>query len=145
MYASDAKICGNLNASRAEISGNLIVTGATIDRYLDASGATIGGYLNASRATIDGVNVTEPTEAEITRLREIIRIAEEQPETFEMSTWHCGTTHCAYGWNQVLDGMEVDNSTCQEYGRKTLPSIYHLVFSTNDIFLKNVKQLISTK
>lgn len=52
------------------------------------------------------------------RVKEIIR---REPQNLEMSTWHCGTSHCIGGWLQILDGnqpnrLRVREDACRALG-----------------------------
>ncbi len=42
---------------------------------------------------------------------------ENNPECWDQTQWHCGTSHCFAGWAQVLSGKEEDDATVRSDAR----------------------------
>ncbi len=42
---------------------------------------------------------------------------ENNPECWQQTNWHCGTSHCFAGWAQVLSGKEENDATVRRDAR----------------------------
>ena len=45
------------------------------------------------------------------RLAKVMNQILENPETWDQTKWHCGSSHCFAGWAQVMSGKEEDDAT----------------------------------
>ena len=74
-------------------------------------------------------------EQEIALLDEIRERVLASPESLQMGSWHCGTTHCLAGWGQALRGTINDRTACAD-GMKLMPRSAHLFYRDNATVLK---------
>ncbi|MEB8381463.1 hypothetical protein NYW84_10485 [Acinetobacter junii] len=77
------------------------------------------------------IEVQKPTlEKQIELLDQIREKILENPEHFNMSSWHshCGTSHCIAGWAQVLTTQEINSSTAEDVGRELLPDFANFFY-----------------
>ena len=44
----------------------------------------------------------------------------ENPDCWDQTEWHCGTTHCFAGWAQILSGRQADGATTRRDARRWL-------------------------
>lgn len=53
-------------------------------------------------------------------LAEVMNHILENPETWDQSQWHCGSSHCFAGWAQIFSGEEEDSNTAPYDAQKWL-------------------------
>jgi hypothetical protein len=91
--------------SGADLSG-ADLRGAVL-RDADLSGADLSGAdlrdADLSDADLSGADLRE-CPVKIPDIHKAIYAAASQPKALDMSTWHCGTSHCRAGWVVTLAG-----------------------------------------
>jgi hypothetical protein len=53
----------------------------------------------------------------IENIKKVLEVIENNPETWDQSSWHCGTSHCFAGHAQILAGKEINDETCRRDAR----------------------------
>jgi hypothetical protein len=105
----DADLSGavlrDADLSGADLSG-ADLRGAVL-RDADLSGADLSGAdlrdADLSDADLSGADLRE-CPVKIPDIHKAIYAAASQPKALDMSTWHCGTSHCRAGWVVTLAG-----------------------------------------
>ncbi len=79
-------------------------------------------------------------------LRAVLAQIEAHPETWKQSEWHCGTSHCFFGWAQVMAGKPAMESTVRRDARQFLgldsAEAYELSSGHNS--LADIQKLVAT-
>ncbi len=123
----------NANLQSADLRGafmrETIFTGA------DLRGATLNPDhmygANLDGANLDGAKgVVSRAEAVATldKVREAV-LADET--NLDMSSWHCGTSHCIAGWVQVVEGRRLNDRAALDGIRYAWPAA-HMFHATDD-------------
>jgi len=121
-------------AEGCELLGLTSVT--SLDGLTMAKGCWLSGLTSVT--SLDGLTMAEG--CRLINLPEDIKVtADPSPEELAilkripldrlyMEEWHCGTSHCLYGWAQVLSGREENDDTVMADGWELLPSMAPYVF-----------------
>ena len=56
----------------------------------------------------------------VERYKLVLKHIEDNPENWDQTQWHCGTSHCFGGWAQILAGKPADSLTVRRDAREFL-------------------------
>jgi hypothetical protein len=84
-------------------TGKVMFGGLPLEVVIEKNKKWLRGDKEGSRAVLSGA-VLSSAPFKIEKIHQKIFKAASAPGALDMSTWHCGTTHCRAGWAVTLAG-----------------------------------------